>query len=218
MIIQHKLLLFAFCSFSSISFSQTISIGYPVDGAEPSSNAFFTIYLENGEINNTGAPITGWITKSGTTTPGVDYLLSNPFSIQEGDTATIMVVVVLDDDDEECDETIVATISDLSTGSIGVATSSLTIVDDECLTNSIVSVDATNSFLYPNPTTSNFTISSLQIITSVSIFDLTGRCLLQSSVNEKSFTQNLEQFESGSYFVIFSLNSGKSFTKKVIKR
>lgn len=112
--------------------SFTVSIGTPVDGVEGSSDAGFTVELDNGMINNTGAPITGMVTYSGSATPGLDYIEQMSFVIPNGAGSTSLSLSVIDDMFLECTETITATISGLSAGSIGNGSSTTAIFDDEC--------------------------------------------------------------------------------------
>ncbi|WP_025742934.1 BspA family leucine-rich repeat surface protein [Aquimarina pacifica] len=109
------------------------SITLNSDAVEGTSDAVFTITIDNGLSNTTGTPITGLITLSGTATNGTDYINVIDFTIDVGDSTTMITVPVLDDTELEPDETIIATISGLSIGSENTTANfaTATIQDDE---------------------------------------------------------------------------------------
>ncbi len=117
--------------------SLTISIGSPVDAIEGTSDAAFTVSLDNGVTNQTGAPITGTITLTGTATNGIDYTNVTTFSIANGGTNVVVTIPVIDDTEVEPLETIIATISAPNIGSINVSNNSATanITDDDVAPN-----------------------------------------------------------------------------------
>ena len=124
----------------------TISVASPVDGTEGTSNVAFTVSLDNGLTNNTGTAITGTVALTGTATNGTDYTDVTSFSIADGSNSVTITVPVIEDTEVEVDETIIATISAPSLGTINTAVATATILDDDAaaLTISIGSpVDAT---------------------------------------------------------------------------
>ncbi|MFP2996265.1 Calx-beta domain-containing protein [Spongiivirga sp. MCCC 1A20706] len=111
----------------------SISIFATTDGIEgtPATDATFTIGIDGGLTNSTGAPITGTIAYSGTATGGADFTEVTSFSIADGSGEAIITIPILDDTTIEGDETIIATISALSQGFLGVTNATATIADDE---------------------------------------------------------------------------------------
>ena len=109
----------------------TISIGSPVDATEGISDISFVVYLENGAINNTGSPITGFLNLGGTASSS-DILPALPgFAILDGENTDTIVVSVLDDACIEFTETVIATISNPSVGSINIDVATANIFDDD---------------------------------------------------------------------------------------
>ncbi len=96
----------------------TFSIVKTTDAIEGVSDATFTISIVGGVPNITGAPITGSITLTGTATSGIDYTDLTSFAIPNGDTSVVVTIPVLNDDEVEDPETIIATISAPSIGSV----------------------------------------------------------------------------------------------------
>lgn len=124
----------AFIAFSFSSNAQQLSIGSPVDGIEGSTFISFVVSIDGGTVNNTGAGITGSISYSGSAINAIDYTGPAVFTIPVGANSTLVVVVVIDDNIIECDETVIATISNLNIGSVNAlaGTSTALIIDDEC--------------------------------------------------------------------------------------
>jgi gliding motility-associated-like protein len=98
----------------------TISIGKPTNGAEssPPINITYTVSMDEGKINATGAPITGILTLSGTATAGSDYTNVVTFSIPNGESTGLVIVPVLNDNIEESPESVIATISSPNYGTV----------------------------------------------------------------------------------------------------
>ncbi len=130
------------------SASLTISIGSPVDAIEGTSNAAFTISLDNGVTNQTGAPITGTLTLTGTATNGADYTDVAAFSIPDGGTSVVVTIPVIDDTEVEPLETIIATISAPSIGSINATNNAdtATITDDDVAPNPNLAVSKIGTY------------------------------------------------------------------------
>ncbi|MFK7785177.1 MAG: Calx-beta domain-containing protein, partial [Crocinitomicaceae bacterium] len=114
-----------------VSYSQSVSIGLPIDGAEGSANGSFTVSLDGGGVNTTGNAITGLINYSGSAYYASDFVGAVSFSIPDGIGSVSIPISVLDDHFLELDETVNVSISGLSAGTIGSGTSTLTISDDD---------------------------------------------------------------------------------------
>jgi hypothetical protein len=59
----------------------------------------------------------------------------------------------------------------------------------------------TSCFIYPNPASAEVTIKSNEKISSVAIVDVTGRVVLQRTVNSEQVTVDVSELSSGVYFV-----------------
>ena len=111
----------------------TISVGSAVNGAEGGGNPTFTVFLDDGDINGTGTPITGAITYGGDAS-AVDFSATPPaiFSIPNGSTETVVTLNVLDDQVVEGTEDLIAIISSPSVGSVsGDDSTTVNIADND---------------------------------------------------------------------------------------
>jgi len=94
----------------------------------------------------------------------------------------------------------------------------------QALTNSTLSVnnleEADNKiFIYPNPTDSEISISTINdnVLSKIDIHDINGKMLKTFRINDKtSQNVNISAFSSGVYFVTIQSNRGQT-TKKIIK-
>ncbi|NOQ63171.1 MAG: hypothetical protein GQ582_01505 [Methyloprofundus sp.] len=112
--------------------SYVISINKTNDGAETESgaanDASFTISVS--PENATGTAITGQIDYSGTATNGVDYAsAASTFSIADKSSSTELNLAVINDSLVEETETAIATLSNPSEGSLGIASATAYIVN-----------------------------------------------------------------------------------------
>lgn len=98
--------------------------------------------------------------------------------------------------------------------------------EDEAALGSIVIVDTvlgTNDFdaasisTYPNPVTSNFTINSQEVISSVSIFNVLGQQVINQTPETLNFVVDFSNLTAGVYLANIATQSG-SKTVKVIKK
>jgi hypothetical protein len=69
--------------------------------------------------------------------------------------------------------------------------------------------------LYPNPTTGLLSVEAEEM-TSVSVFDLVGQCLIQMSAEDGQAVLDMSQLQSGIYFVKVSTANG-SMVQRVVK-
>lgn len=118
-----------------------LSIAKVTDGAEPSTKGQFQVTVN--PVNNTGAAITGMVTYSGTATKGIDasngtdYIAPATFSIPNGASTVTLDFTIINDTEAESTETVIATISAPSNGSIGTATATANLADNDTYTVSI---------------------------------------------------------------------------------
>ena len=69
--------------------------------------------------------------------------------------------------------------------------------------------------LYPNPTSGQLSIEAEEM-TSVSVYDLVGQCLMQMSVEDGQATLDMSQLQMGVYLVKVSTANG-SMMQRVVK-
>lgn len=195
-----------------------ISIGAPVDGAEnPSNDVSFTITIDNGLTNCTGSAIFGDIVLTGTATEGADYTGVTTFSIPDGAAFATITLPVIDDAIIDCDETVIATIGNVSIGAISTNdTATAMIEDDEC-TNSIYPLNDLGLEVYPNPTSSVLNLSSENHMKSYSIIDLNGRVVDFGNIESTEATLPTDRLSTGSYLVEVQLENGTTVRKKILK-
>ncbi|MFK7783794.1 MAG: Calx-beta domain-containing protein, partial [Crocinitomicaceae bacterium] len=111
----------------------SLSMSQLTNGVEGASDMEFTVSLDNGVINTSGAPITGSINYSGSANPFNDCLSTpSAFSIPNGSNSTQITIPIYDDILVECDESLTAMIDDPNIGSIGTDSDVAYIIDDEC--------------------------------------------------------------------------------------
>lgn len=208
-------------SFAFNSNSQQVSIGSPVDGDEDptGSDIFFTVFLGNGAINTTGAPISGTISYSGTANSGLDYIEAVSFSIPDGGFAVTVTVVIIDDAEVECDETVIATVTTVNVGTIGTATSSAIITDDECnLGTEGINFNNSSVDVFPNPVKSSLNVQAAEPIQNYSIVDLNGRVMLAGKLSAMDVVLNVDSLPKGFYVLTVELGDGALVSKKVLKQ
>ncbi|WP_281989681.1 BspA family leucine-rich repeat surface protein [Aquimarina aggregata] len=171
------------------------SISKTTDAIEGTSNATFTISIDGGIINTTGAPITGTLTLTGTATNGSDYTDITTFSIPNGDTNIIVTIPVIDDTEVEVLETIIATLSTTNTGNINATnnTATATITDDDSasLTISIGSpVDAIEG-----TSDATFTVNLDNGVSNNTGTSITGTLTLTGTATNGADYNNVSLFE-----------------------
>lgn len=71
--------------------------------------------------------------------------------------------------------------------------------------------------IYPNPVLDNLTISSKESLKQVSIFDITGKFLVQKPLQGLNNYVSMLNYASGYYLLTIETNTGKFYNKKVIK-
>ncbi|MCC0008191.1 MAG: hypothetical protein H6876_08730 [Hyphomicrobiaceae bacterium] len=140
----------------STAVAPTISIAKTTDGSESGpTNAVFTVTVT--PINTSGVPITGNIAYGGTATNGTDYGLgATTFSIPNNSSTATITLNVVDDGLVEGTETVTATISSPSTGTIGTASATADITDND---NYSVSIAKTTDGSESGPANAVFTVT-----------------------------------------------------------
>ncbi|MDG1333462.1 MAG: T9SS type A sorting domain-containing protein [Crocinitomicaceae bacterium] len=194
----------------------TISIVSPMDGEEGGADVSFDITLDGGVVNGTGVPITGDVTFTGTATAGADFSDITLFAIPDGASFVTHVLPVIEDPLDECDETVIATISNPSFATINIATDSATIVDNDCTMG--VDVLSNNELkIYPNPVGSSVNFESEIRMSTYAIIDLNGRILSEGQINAKEMQLNTDSLATGSYIVNVSFEDGTTLNSKILK-
>ena len=72
-----------------------------------------------------------------------------------------------------------------------------------------------NVMLYPNPTSGQLSIEAEEM-TSVSVYDLVGQCLIQMSVEDGRATLDMSQLQNGIYFIKVNTANGSN-VQRVVK-
>lgn len=197
-----------------------ISIGYPEDGAEASTDGAFTVYLEGGVINQTGIAITGTLDFSGgTAISGTDFTGMTIFSIPDGDSAVQVPVMVIDDLIPEGTETVTGVISGPSIGTINpnASTSTLNIIDNDSTLN-VGENNLIELSIHPNPISSEFKLKSEVQLMSYVMLDMNGRVVSGDELKTKETTIRAAELSAGVYVLEVLLGNGKKITRKVIKK
>ncbi len=71
--------------------------------------------------------------------------------------------------------------------------------------------------IYPNPVSEKLYISSTQILDAITLYDVKGRKVVQTTVNQTSTTLDMSSLKTGMYFV--KIQSGNTvYTHKIIKK
>lgn len=195
----------------------TISIESFSDGGEPSSSPTLVISFENGLINGTGSFVTGTLDLSGgTAIPGLDFTDVAIFQIVNGANSTVININVIDNFTSEPTETIVATISNPTTGVIGIDTATANITDNDG-TSGIDPIDFSRLSIYPNPVNSTLNIEADQQISSYVIRDLNGRVIRYDLLKAKSASIDVEFLPTGFYLIETLMEDGTKVSKKILK-
>jgi hypothetical protein len=75
---------------------------------------------------------------------------------------------------------------------------------------SLENLESNDIIIFPNPTSSFITIKSNNLISPISIYDITGKLVLQNMGNSKEIILDISNLNSGLYFI--KSNSQNSFT------
>ena len=142
---------------TAITNDYVVSIAKTSDGSEPGTDPVFTVSVT--PQNASGSAITGNIAYSGSTTNGTDYATGpTSFSIANGSSSTTVPIDVTDDTLVEGTETVTATISSPSTGSIGTNNATANIDDNDGAVTVLID-NAPSSLATPNAFSVTFNFS-----------------------------------------------------------
>jgi hypothetical protein len=75
---------------------------------------------------------------------------------------------------------------------------------------SLENLESNDIIIFPNPTSSFITIKSNNLLSPISIYDITGKLVLQNMENSKEIILDISNLNSGLYFI--KSNSQNSFT------
>ena len=84
-------------------------------------------------------------------------------------------------------------------------------------TLSLPNFTASNIKMYPNPTSSVFSIEANEIVESVSLFNVLGQEVLTKYPNSNSVTLDIANFQTGIYVVKTTIG-GVSYTSRIVKK
>ncbi len=193
-----------------------VSIAKVSDGSEPNTDTQFEISVS--PTNTSGIAITGNISYAGTATEGVDYTGVSSFSIANGTSSVIITLPTIDDSEVEDTESIIATISGLSNGSLGTDNASADLYDD-----GDVGIDEIENSLsiYPNPASDYISVYSGNNTGKIEICDISGRVIIYNRGATQSRAPNNRQIDisnlnPGIYFIKLFTESGL-FVRKFVK-
>jgi gliding motility-associated-like protein len=130
------------------------------NGAEgfPPTDIVYTIKLDSNKINETGSPIAGTLSYSGTAASGLDYTAVTTYTISNGEDSVNITVPVLNDSLAEPTETVIAIITSTGLGSIGIHDSaSATILNFSPTANNDTGITNEDTPIVINNITSNDT-------------------------------------------------------------
>lgn len=128
-----------------------VTIAATTQASEPSTNGQFTVTLSQSSPTDT----TIAYSVAGTATPGTDYTaLPGAVTILANQTTATIDVTVIDDSDQESDETVVVTLSSITSGEAGIAigtpnSATVTISDDgdaAAQGNTVLSIAPTHAY------------------------------------------------------------------------
>ena len=74
-----------------------------------------------------------------------------------------------------------------------------------------------NIKIYPNPSSTLININSVDVISSVVIYDLLGKKVFNDSPNQKVFSLDISSFNNDIYIVEFTYINGENVFSKIIK-
>ncbi|MFP5470581.1 MAG: T9SS type A sorting domain-containing protein [Bacteroidia bacterium] len=86
--------------------------------------------------------------------------------------------------------------------------------------DAVASITENNKFsleFYPNPVKDNLTITSENRISSIKLYDLTGKLLIENYETKLSNVVDVSTLEKGVYLVSVSLENGNILTQKIVK-
>ncbi len=110
-----------------------VSIAAGTAASEPATDGDFIVSVVSGALNSTGAAITGDIAYSGVAADGTDFNGDATYSIADGTSSATVTIAAANDFEIEGDETIIATISNPSVGTINVDNATITLSDDDSI-------------------------------------------------------------------------------------
>ena len=85
--------------------------------------------------------------------------------------------------------------------------------------NAVAQLDADRITVFPNPSKDMIQIDGMEAVSDLAVVDLTGKSLIHLPVNDQaSMRVNLENLNTGIYFVVLHKNSGIKVMKKIIKQ
>jgi RNA-directed DNA polymerase len=139
-----------------------IAIANTTDGAENNGgspvDAVFTVTVT--PTNNSGSAITGNVTYTGSATNGTDYATgATSFSIPDGQSTTTINLTVSEDTLVEGTETVTATLSSPSAGSLGTPAASANLSDDDSYSIAIANTTEGAENNGGTPTDAVFTVT-----------------------------------------------------------
>ncbi len=72
--------------------------------------------------------------------------------------------------------------------------------------------------IYPNPTSNNITIEGIQTATTIQLFDVTGRQVINTTAQQSTATINTHTLAAGTYILQLTLPNGEKLNSKITKQ
>jgi hypothetical protein len=153
--------------------------------------------------------------ESSTATEILDYKFDTPHLIvfAPGDTVSTFKVKIVDNGTDQTDKVIVLGFKNIPYGIITGEGSTylIRIIDDETTGISDLEKELKLS-LYPNPTKGILNISSIQKLEKATLFNIQGKQLLETSLNEL----DLSTLPKGMYLLTLQFGKDKIVTKRIV--
>ncbi|MEP7319285.1 MAG: Calx-beta domain-containing protein [Panacibacter sp.] len=201
-----------------ISIKKSISI---VEGNTGLTPATFQIILSKVSTTPVSVKIN---TIDGTAIGGSDYITSSgTLTIKPGKLSAKVTVNIITDAIREKNERFSLVVSNPVNAILGdIDTATCTIKNDDAgfaeSSNSEDELNQVNNIkVYPNPVKDNLQIDGLTAKTTLSITDIIGNRILNTTVTGSSYNWNIGKLKAGSYILNIS-NGGKVITRTFIKQ
>lgn len=160
---------------------------------------------------------------SGDATPGTDFTYRDTtITFLSGDTLRTLQINVIEDIIDELNEQVIISLSNATNGAkLGTKNYTLVIVDNDSTQIGIADLSAWMNAvkIYPNPVLNTLIIESNEAITSIEVYDLSGKLVhrLCDIQNATKVELDFSTYPNGTY-IIKSSNGTENYSKSIIKQ
>jgi hypothetical protein len=160
---------------------------------------------------------------SGDATPGTDFTYRDTtITFLSGDTLRTLQINVIEDIIDELNEQVIISLSNTTNGAkLGTKNYTLVIVDNDSTQIGIADLSAWMNAvkIYPNPVMNTLIIESNEAITSIEVYDLSGKLVhrLCDIQNATKVELDFSTYPNGTY-IIKSSNGTENYSKSIIKQ